>query len=91
MVPVITPRIAAIKSSKLAKGRPALAHLLAFATHYTIEEVDRILQVAPFERAPATLNVPMPVPDADKSSAVPSDIPKVAFETNPQPRARVAN
>ena len=84
MEPVITPRIASIKSSKLAKGRQALAHLLAFGTHYSIEEADRILQVAPFDRlpsesAPAAITRVVPLTISSTSA------PKAAFETNPRP------
>ena len=84
MEPVITPRIASIKSSKLAKGRQALAHLLAFGTHYSIEDVDRILQVAPFDRPLSELK-PAAITQAAPMSISSAPVPKVAFETNPRP------
>lgn len=85
MEPVITPRIASIKSSKLAKGRQALAHLLAFGTYYTIEEADRILQVAPFDRPPSGL-VPAVITQSAPLTISSAPVPKVAFEANPRPR-----
>ena len=85
MEPVITPRIASIKSSKLAKGRQALAHLLAFGTHYSIEDVDRILQVAPFDR-PLSGLAPGGITQSVPLTISPTAPPKVAFETNPRPR-----
>ena len=85
MEPVITPRIASIKSSKLAKGRQAFAHLLAFGTHYSIEEADRILQVAPFDRSLSELKLAAITQTAPMTIS-PAPVPKVAFEANPRPR-----
>lgn len=52
MVPVITLRIDAIKKCHEARYREQLAHLLAFGTHFTVEQCARILQAAPYERHP---------------------------------------
>ena len=87
MEPVITPRIASIKSSKLAKGRQALAHLLAFGTHYSIEEADRILQVAPFDR-PVSALAPTAIAQAAPLTISPTSTPNAALETRPRPRDR---